>query len=71
MLRLVFTFLFVVLAGGAFILLVVRMHRFAGGPRFVVRILLLSVFLAVLASAGWLPSGCYSGDDGIVQSEGQ
>ena len=71
MLRLVFTFLFVVLGIGAFILLIVRMHRFAGGPRFIVRIFLLSVFLAVLASAGWLPDGCYSRDDGIVQSDGR
>ena len=71
MLRLVFTFLLVILGIGAFILLVVRMHRFAGGPRFIVKILLLSVFLAVLASAGWLPSGCYSSGDSIVQTEGE
>ena len=69
MIRLVFTFLFVVLGIGAFILLIVRMHRFAGGPRFIVRVFLLSVFLAVLASAGYLPDGCYSGDDGTRQTD--
>ena len=71
MLRLVFTFLLVILGVGACILLVVRMHRFPGGPRFVVRLLLLSVLLACLASAGWLPDGCYSTDDGIVQADGK
>lgn len=69
MLQLVFTIFLLILGLGAFIVLVARMHRFGGGPRLIVRLFVLSVLVAVLASAGWLPDGCYSGDDTTVQTE--
>ena len=69
MTQLAFTILLLILGLGAFLLLVVRMHRFRGGPRLIVRLFVLSALVAVLASAGWLPEGCYSRQDGAVQTD--
>ena len=69
MIRLVFTILLLILGFLAFILLVERMHRFPGGPRFMVRLLLFSALVACLVSAAWMPDGCYSGEQGAGQTD--
>ena len=69
MIRLVFTILLLILGCGAFILLLVRLNRFHGGPRLLVRLFVLSILAAVLVSAGWLPGGCYSGEQSTAQTD--
>jgi|GEM_PF-4870132 len=69
MIRLVFTILLLILGFVAFILLLVRMHRFDGSPRLIVRLIVLSALAAVLVSAGWLPNGCYPREDGTAQTD--
>ena len=69
MISLAFTILLLILGFMAFTLLAVRMHRFDGGSRLLVCLFVLSLLVAVLVSAGWLPRGCGSRRNVTVQTD--